>query len=1030
MAKSGKREQETHAPRAIPKAAARSMGKVLLSVVASAAASVVLSATAAETESPFGESATVRLPVRTWTDVTGRHRTEAEFIELRDGKVRLQERNGRTVDVPIGKLSRADRETAARSALTQSATWQTVGEYDRAIAICGEVIRAFPKLAAAYRNRGLVSQDKGDTDRAIADFTEAIRLDPKSTAALNSRGLAWHSQGDDEKALADFSAAIRIDPKLAGAYRNRGMIHKSLWQFDEAMADFDEAIRLEPQTFEGYVNRAVLCRETGDLDGAIAGYSEAIRVDPNREAFYVARAYVWRMKGDLQRQIADFSEAIRVNPNSAGAYQDRGRCWMTLAKYDQAAADFTEVIRLRTAWPDGHVMRGWARVMHREPEQALADAAKALRLAPEFARAYELRAVAHLMKRDVPAALADAERYLKLEPTLPSGNVLRGSIRTILGQHDEAAADFAKAQEKAPQLDSFFAATRTETPADVHPPAEAVDPPPESAHDPPAGEALVEPGIVPPRPMGPRFPIDVSEQTTRLLGPLRADGSVDYVAALNARHSQGVTPENNAAVLLWRAMGPGELAEEDRDRFFRLLGIAPLPDDGPYYVSLGEYLTSRGAEGDGTAESDGVADPWEKYQDALQRPWTKAEFPALAGWLEANDQPLRLIVEATQRPRYYSPLVETESVPFPMVAATTTPTAPLLPKAANLLCARAMLGLGEGQLDEAAEDLLVCHRLARLVGQGPTLIHALRAMRISSMACVGDRVFAHCGALTPRQARRLRTALRELPPMPRIAEKIERSERYMALDIVRVTAVGGPRAMFDWTRWISFLNDDEDAVNPDHKPSAFPGTWVYNESVDFNEVLAEVNFWYDRVVAACSYRTRPQRTRAAAGLHSNCALMSQLADWQLKDDPSYVMSLSYGVFPPETTADDVTHFMFGLVTPAFQVLMAEEDRATMRLQLAELAYALTEYRGMRGRYPKRLDDLSPRFVEEVPEDLFTEKELRYESTADGYLLYSLGPNGIDDGGCNDCEGDPEADDLAIDARPVKTATDSPNETSR
>ena len=56
--------------------------------------------------------------------------------------------------------------------------------------------------------------------------------------------------------------------------------------------------------------------------------------------------------------------------------------------------------------------------------------------------------------------------------------------------------------------------------------------------------------------------VTVSKATTYFTGPLRADGSVDYVAAFNRRCSEGVTPENNAAVALWRASGPKRPRQE------------------------------------------------------------------------------------------------------------------------------------------------------------------------------------------------------------------------------------------------------------------------------------------------------------------------------------------------------------------------------------------------------------------------------------------------------------------------------------
>ena len=57
----------------------------------------------------------------------------------------------------------------------------------------------------------------------------------------------------------------------------------------------------------------------------------------------------------------------------------------------------------------------------------------------------------------------------------------------------------------------------------------------------------------------PRGEITISKETTYITEPLRKDGYVDYVAALNERFRAGVTPENNAAVPFWKAMGPGEI---------------------------------------------------------------------------------------------------------------------------------------------------------------------------------------------------------------------------------------------------------------------------------------------------------------------------------------------------------------------------------------------------------------------------------------------------------------------------------------
>ena len=50
--------------------------------------------------------------------------------------------------------------------------------------------------------------------------------------------------------------------------------------------------------------------------------------------------------------------------------------------------------------------------------------------------------------------------------------------------------------------------------------------------------------------------VTISKETTYITEPLRPDGYPDYLAALNGELSKGVTPENNSAVLFWKALGP------------------------------------------------------------------------------------------------------------------------------------------------------------------------------------------------------------------------------------------------------------------------------------------------------------------------------------------------------------------------------------------------------------------------------------------------------------------------------------------
>jgi hypothetical protein len=109
--------------------------------------------------------------------------------------------------------------------------------------------------------------------------------------------------------------------------------------------------------------------------------------------------------------------------------------------------------------------------------------------------------------------------------------------------------------------------------------------------------------------------------------------------------------------------------------------------------------------------------------------------------------------------------------------------------------------------------------------------------------------------------------------------------------------------------------------------------------------------------------------------------------------------------------------VIGIVTlgetlPAVGKLQESADRLEQGHRNLHVAFALAAYQRDHKTYPKALSALSPKYLDTVPEDLFTGKPLVYRPAAGGFLLYSLGPNGKDDGG-RDRTDTPPGDDVAI-----------------
>src|SRR5262249_43817159 len=250
------------------------------------------------------------------------------------------------------------------------------------------------------------------------------------------------------------------------------------------------------------------------------------------------------------------------------------------------------------------------------------------------------------------------------------------------------------------------------------------------------------------------------KETTYVTGPLDAEGYIDYEAALNDRLGKGITPEQNANVLLWKALGPRpEGGQGMPAEFFKRLGIDEPPEDGAYFVGLQAYLKNH-LKLDMT-EWEAVTDQQDR---ASQRPWVAKDYPHIASWLKANEKPLALVVEATRRPDYFNPLVSrrSEKGPGGLIGALL----PALQKRRELtraLAARAMLRAGEGDFDAAWQDLLACHRLGRLVARGATMIEALVGIAIDTVASNADLAYLDRARLSTEQ---IQGRLKDLQGLP------------------------------------------------------------------------------------------------------------------------------------------------------------------------------------------------------------------------------------------------------------------------
>jgi hypothetical protein len=486
--------------------------------------------------------------------------------------------------------------------------------------------------------------------------------------------------------------------------------------------------------------------------------------------------------------------------------------------------------------------------------------------------------------------------------------------------------------------------------------------------------------------------LPLGRDTTFVIGPLDKNGDIDYEVALNAELSKGVTAANNANVLLIRAFGPKPEGSDMPPAYYRWLECELPPANGDYLIDIYRF-TTRVIQ---VPESQREA-LYEFQSRATKYPWVPKDCPPLAEWIKGNEKVLALVHEAAKRERYFNPLVTRKADGEPSaLIGVLLPTVQKCREFASLLSGRATLRIGEGKYDEAWADIVACFRLGRHISYGGTLIEGLVGVAINNIAANAAFAYLDRAPLTAEQARARMKELADLRPFAPLADKIGLCERMMGLDVVQSMRRGPVNA-----RWLREILEINRELTDDEKKAYAQVEWA--------TVMQTMNKWYDRNAEIIAMKNRAERMKAADQVDKD------LKELKVKfAEPDAIKKMLESKDVQKVLGKALGEFLTTTLTPAYQKVMQAHDRAAQTDRTLQVAFALAAYKADTKKYPAKLEDLTPKYLKEVPTDLFLDdKPLIYKLREKGYQFYSVGVNGKDDSGKTYGDDPPGGDDLGL-----------------
>lgn len=306
--------------------------------------------------------------------------------------------------------------------------------------------------------------------------------------------------------------------------------------------------------------------------------------------------------------------------------------------------------------------------------------------------------------------------------------------------------------------------------------------------------------------------------------------------------------------------------------------------------------------------------------------------------------------------------------------------------AARILSVSARHQVSLGAIPAALRDVISIMNISRHASSEPILISGLVGLAIDSIA-----IDTLIDVLPFIDADNLALLKRDeihnfLSTPPSLAKNIYGEEAF-GLYVFSIFGTGG----FDqWQlgQLASFIMDDLDV--PDS---------IVQQDTFFNPALAAYRIFLFPQDLTAYQQTMHTYQRVAESSNSYAAKQTTLK--RIEDDFS---------------SGRPKGFVTALLTPAIGKAIENVEKARMRHTTALVAIAATEFRITHDSLPEKADVLVPKLLPFLPKDVFVDKSrLRYSVKNDGIAIYSVGPNGKDDGGPGPDIGkdQPKNDDVGI-----------------
>ncbi len=432
--------------------------------------------------------------------------------------------------------------------------------------------------------------------------------------------------------------------------------------------------------------------------------------------------------------------------------------------------------------------------------------------------------------------------------------------------------------------------------------------------------------------------VSPSRETTFFTKPLDENGDVDYLAAINEKFFEGVTPENNAMVKFLEVIWPSGAFYDSND-FYDLVGFKEGDKTQNPFLEFASWHKEFIAK-------NGQTDPAAiiPFEFAKQAPWTPEQFPEVDRWLTHYQSQVSIFSTGFSRERYFLPLMPQKHETYrPAVMDANLELVEKILHVGDYFKVRSMKCLGTGKSQQAFDNVNSLFLLSAVLAKGASSVEQASSAKLIETACQLACTISANDSTTAQQLNEFLDKSKKLKSTDQLSTSLNVLDRTMLLDAYIYTqryGLGGPMTFFRTT-------------------------------ADHPEGLKFINEWFDKLEQAASIE---DDTKRIARFEAMIDELKEL-DAEIMERNTFARNAFNG---RKAKGSSLGKIFLAQMAPDFSGLGKQMVGKKANIRMMQMFVASEIHRRQNETYPRTANEVANFFADRTPKDPLSSQDIELE----------------------------------------------------